>query len=489
MAKKQLFLGLTGLLMVILAACGSSATAVPAVPAAVVAPAAPAAAAKPAAPAAAAAPAAPAAPAAVAKPAAPAAIAAPAVSPALAAYAAKVAGGPGAIYAGDLKQLAGPAPSKAEGDFDGNVPLDSLQRHLFLYDSDFYKGLLAKAKLTNPTPLVSTGQNITIQHACINRALLFCKLVESYLAPNLLERTKGQLKLTISSFPELGVAGPDTLRLVSDGTLAMGELIGPYLGGDLPAIEIQDLFGIFPDQETNYRVIYAVAPDMEKLLVEATGGGKVIHHGWVSGNNVYFFSKKALRTPDDWKGVKFRVPSTATSDWLGGMGASAQFMAFSEVYTAMERGILDGAMSGADAGYGQRWYEVTKYMNGPLLNRQRFAHVINKDVWSKLPSDLQAIMIEEGAKSELEGLRLASIQNEMSLVRLNKAGMEVVEFSPEVRSRSNAVVLERVVTNWVKRIGGPDKPFAKLFNEKVGPLVGVRIEPDGSVVKVPITLK
>jgi hypothetical protein len=119
--------------MLIMAACGSSATAVPAAVAK------------------------PAAPAAVAAPAAPAAVAAPAVSPALLAYAAKVAGGPGAIYVGDLKQLAGPAVTKEQGDFDGNVPLDSLQRHLFVYESDYYKSLLEKAKLTNPTPLVSTG--------------------------------------------------------------------------------------------------------------------------------------------------------------------------------------------------------------------------------------------------------------------------------------------------------------------------------------------
>ena len=63
---------------------------------------------------------------------------APAVDPALVAYAAQHANGPGAIYVGDINQLVGPAPSTSQGDFDGNVTLESLQRHLWIYDSDIY---------------------------------------------------------------------------------------------------------------------------------------------------------------------------------------------------------------------------------------------------------------------------------------------------------------------------------------------------------------
>jgi hypothetical protein len=67
--------------------------------------------------------------------------------------------------------------------------------------------------------------------------------------------------------------------------------------------------------------------------------------------------------------------------------------------------------------------------------------------------------------------------------------MELVEFSPEVRARSNAAIFERMVPNWVKRVGGSDKPFIKVFNEAIGTRVGLRVEPDGSVAKVPITAK
>ena len=101
--------------------------------------------------------------------------------------------------------------------------------------------------------------------------------------------------------------------------------------------------------------------------------------------------------------------------------------------------------------------------------------------------DFQQIVIEEGAKMELEALRLASIQNELGTQNNIDAGLEFVEFSPELRARSNATIIESMVPNWVKRIGGADHPVVNVFNEKVGSRVGMRIEPDGSVIKVPIT--
>jgi len=153
---------------------------------------------------------------------------------------------------------------------------------------------------------------------------------------------------------------------------------------------------------------------------------------------------------------------------------------------ALERGILDAGFTGSDAGFGQRWYEVTKYLNCCLISWPAIDMVMNKKAWDRLPPDLQAILIEEAAKAELELLRIGSIQNEVGILRNTKQGMEYLEFSPELRALSDKAVIERVIPNWAKRVGGPASPWAKIFNEKVGPVVGFRVEADGSAVKVPI---
>ena len=399
-------------------------------------------------------------------------------------YAAKHAGGVGAIYVGDLNQLVGPAATVDQGDFDGNVPLSALENHIWVYESDFYKKILAKANLTNPTPLTSEGVSIKIQHACINRALGPCKVLESTLVPWLEARTNGQLEFVVSSFPELGLAGPDTLNLVASGVLASATIYGGYVGGELPPVEVQNLWGLYNSLEQEFQANEAIIEDIEALVLAETGG-VVMNHHLFSGNDQYFFCKEKVESLDDFKGKKTRSHSAALSDWIEGMGASAQFIAFSEVYTALERGILDCGVTGADASHGQRWYEVTDYMIGPLISWPFVNNVINADKWNQIPEDLQRILIEEAAKSELEALRIGSIQNEMGLIKNQAEGLEFIPFSEAMNEQSlNGAVMERVLPNWVKRVGSGTHPvITDIFNPKIGPLVGLKIEADGSVTK------
>ena len=150
--------------------------------------------------------------------------------------------------------MAGPALSDDLGGYDGDVPLDALERHRWIYESPFYRKLIEKANLIDPTPLTSRGESIEIQHTCRNRALVSCQLLHTYFAPNLDERTNGQVRFYITSFNELGLNGPDTLQLVRDGTLASAVIYGPYLAlphnaRGMPAIGIQNLWGIYSSRE------------------------------------------------------------------------------------------------------------------------------------------------------------------------------------------------------------------------------------------------
>ena len=169
------------------------------------------------------------------------------------------------------------------------------------------------------------------------------------------------------------------------------------------------------------------------------------------------------------------------------MGAQAQDQSrFSslELYTALENGTLDCAASWAGAGYGEYWYEVIDYIIGPLPSFSFSTNLINGDAWRRIPSDLQQIILEEAAKSELEALRLAAIQNEIGLQRNIDAGMEFISFSDEMNRRSLEVTMNSVIPNWVNRVGDPDHPIvAETFNRKVGPIVGLRIQRNGEVVK------
>ncbi len=325
-------------------------------------------------------------------------------------YAMSNAGGPGAIYVGDLSQLAGPAPAWDLGDRDGNVPLDSLERHYWIYESDHYRSLLAKARITNPTQLTSLGESIEIEFVCLNRLFLSCQLMESFFVSNVLERTDGQVRFQISSFPELGLRGRDTVELMSDGTLSSATIYGGYAAGEIPAFDIQYLWGSLSSGEDSYAAAASMAADLDLLVEWHSDGAVIFSHSLYAGNAAYLFCRDFVGSPRDLQGRRTRSFNSPLSNWINGMGAEAQIAAFAEVYTMLERGISDCAVSYAYTAYDQHWYEVANYIAGPIYNVTEQANVVNRDFWNRIPSDLQQIILEEGAKMELETLRLASIQ-------------------------------------------------------------------------------
>ena len=422
----------------------------------------------------------------------------------LKAYAAEKAGGPGAIYIGDgnFDALVGPSVydefaatyGTDLGDDDGNVPLDAILDVKWVFESDYYRQLIEKANLTNPTPLTSSGEDIELQHTCINGQLLWCKHQRVYFVPNVQERTEEQVTLNITSFPELGLAGTDTASLLADGTLGMTEIYGGYVGGEFPTLAVQYIWGLWPDHETHYRVLTNIAPDLDQVIKEELDA-QVLMRNWIAGDDQFFFSNQRLETPEDFQGLKTRSHSSELSDWINHMGAAAQFMAFAEVYTALERGVIDAAVTGANPGLSQRFYEVAEYMNGRLFSFNSTTNVVNGDVWDSIPADIQQIMLEEGAKYELEALRLTAIHNVTGITRNTEAGLELVEFGPEAQALSKRAAAESVLPNWLQRLGYPDEGqnVVDVFNEKIGPFVGLEVQRDESVergfsvIDVPIT--
>ena len=455
----------------------------------------------------------------------------------------QTSGGPGAVYRGDgnWAALTGPAVRpEFEGQFefgdsDGQVPLDAILQHQWIFESGYYRSLVDKAGLDNPTPLTSSGRNITLEFACLNSRLYWCRHLETYFVPNVAERTNGQVTIEVSSFPELGLSGPDTGVLLAEGSVEMAEIYGGYIAASFPSWELQSLRGLWPDDRTRFEAETAMAPGLDQI-VAGDMDSQPLFRNWIADGGLFLFSDVALETPEDFGGLKIRSFSASLSDWISGMGGDAQFVAFSEIYYALERSILDAGVTNASAAYTQRWYEVADYMNGPFYSLDSTIVAVSNHDWDGIPTDLQQILIEEGARQELESLRLATIQGITAMERITGAGIQIVEFSPEIRAQSRRVAIECVIPGWLKRVGHPSAsrctgsivpaaqsttprstpafrptpaavvsptgptpsptasgqqtPTAEavravdLFNRSVGPVVGLRIEADGSVTEL-----
>ena len=335
---------------------------------------------------------------------------------------------------------------------------------------------------TAAAPAAATQEPITLQVVCINRTLRPCELIDSFYAPKVAERTNGEVTIEISSYPELGLAGPDTIRLVNDHTLEFAEIYSGYVGGDLPIIDVGNLWGLSPSNDAHLALTDAIEDDMIRILREATGGEPIFRAYYP---NQYVFSREPLPDLASYKDKNIRQHSTILGDLLAGLGAEGQFVAFADVYTALERGVLDAGITGGTPGYGQRWYEVTDYLYGPIVGSVGVTYVtVNSEKWAALSPENQRILKEVGAEFDAENRRLLKAQWDPDGINLNvEEGMEYHDFPDDVKTQMRVTALKTIIPNWVERAGGPDSEGVKIFNEKVGPIVGVVINSDGTATE------
>ena len=334
--------------------------------------------------------------------------------PSLGELATQYAGGPGAIFVGDLTQLVGPAPYVEFGDAEGNVSLDALRENRWIYESDYYRSLLNRANLAEPTPLTSSGERIEITHVCAHRELLACRLLESYLARNLLERTNGQVQLTVASPSDLGRVGQDSVGLLANGTLDSATIDNVLSDAEITGLGILFLPGLYSSSPQEFEAAQAIIPDIDEQVLSRTGG-VVFNRSWFAGNDQYLFCREPLLSPDDFENRRVRSHHSALADWIDGMGADAEFWSFDFVPEAMQNRRFDCAMTGVIHANERRWDEFADYMVGPLVSFPFATNVLSLRIWQSMPQDLRQILLEEAAKSELEALRLASAQNEVGL--------------------------------------------------------------------------
>ncbi len=330
-----------------------------------------------------------------------------------------------------------------------------------------------------PASSGTTGESFEFQYVCVNRTLLPCKVIQEFL-DTVNTRTNGQIDIQLSSYPELGISGFDMIRLLEDGTIGLGEIYSGFVGGEFPIFEAANLWGAYASVDQWFEASEALQEDIKTLVTRETGGGQIVGFNYYSGN--YFFTKKPLNTLDDFAGVKTRSHSNVLSDLVNHMGADAQTMAFADVYPALERGVLDGAVTCGSCAVGQKWFEVTDYLTGPVPGT--FAETFitfNGKQWDSLPPDLQAIILEEGVLHS-ERAKAAALQADIDAEgELIALGMEHSNFSPEMLDLLKEAARVAVIPKWAERAGGYDSEALQLYNSKVAPITGLYVAPDGTV--------
>ncbi|MDQ2695422.1 MAG: TRAP transporter substrate-binding protein DctP [Pseudomonadota bacterium] len=165
--------------------------------------------------------------------------------------------------------------------------------------------------------------------------------------------------------------------------------------------------------------------EIKKVIEE--GGGKVLADAWLAGG---FASKdNCIRNPEDVKGQVTRAAGPAFERMMAEAGASIASMPSSEIYTAMQTGVLDSTSTSSGSLVSFRIYELSKCLTAPGDYTLWFMYepvLISKKTWDKLSQEQQDALTAAGEKAEEYFIEQAKKLDQELIDTFRKAGVEVV---------------------------------------------------------------
>jgi TRAP-type C4-dicarboxylate transport system substrate-binding protein len=231
-------------------------------------------------------------------------------------------------------------------------------------------------------------------------------------AEEVAKRSNGTL--TVRMFPggALGPA-PATFQRVKSGVADIGYSLQGFTSDQFPRTLLMEVPGVAQDNATATRKLWAVFD----LIKDDYQGVKVL--GLLStGPNVITSRDKQVKVPDDIKGMRIRVPSKLMGEILKAVDASPVFMNITEVYNAVQTGVLGGVATGTSALRGFKLGEVLRYYNDYEFGVSPQFVVMNQASYDKLsPEHKKVIDDTTGLNFSLKG---AKVYDDEAVIQLKE---------------------------------------------------------------------
>jgi C4-dicarboxylate-binding protein DctP len=208
--------------------------------------------------------------------------------------------------------------------------------------------------------------------------------------------------------------------------LALGsvQLLAPSLAKFGPLgvrdFEVFDLPYIFDDEVDLHKVTGGASGKSLFKKLESKGITGLAY--WDNGFKI-FSSNKPLKLPADVKGQKMRIQSSQVlAAQMKALGALPQTMAFSEVYQALQTGVVDGTENPPSNLYTQKMHEVQKHAIVSNHGYLGYAVIVNKKFWDGLPADVRAGLEAAMAEATVYANKIAKEENDQALEKVKASG-------------------------------------------------------------------
>ena len=294
------------------------------------------------------------------------------------------------------------------------------------------------------------------------------------------KKSNGRIEVNLKSWPEMNVQGPEVIRLVRSGQVDLAATPLTTVSGDVPILDGIDLAGLNTELAQARKVADALVPVANREL-EKLGVKLVATYPFPAQ---VFFCKKPVAGLADLKGLKIRTNGPSASDLIGFVGGQPAAIAFGEVYTALERGTVDCAITGTGSGNGVKWYEVTSHLYTLSTAWSTSGYFVNLAWWNKLDPAVRTFLEGQmtavqdaqwklGAEVTQDGID-CNIGNAAGcrIYTLVKAKpMTLVRPTDADKARLREALTAAVLPGWVKRCG---QKCADAYNQVIAPISGVK---------------
>ena len=237
--------------------------------------------------------------------------------------------------------------------------------------------------------------------------------------------TKGKFKVNLFPSGQLGNEN-EMIKNLTMGTMDLGVITNAPTGSFIKNFMVFDLPFIFPDEKTAHGVLDGKAGEM---LLERLKKMSIVGLGYAEGGFRHMINNvRPIHTPEDTKGIKFRVMTTPI--YIGlfqSLGSNAVPMPWGEVFTAVQQKVIDGLEIPVPVVYANKYYEVTKYLSLTGHTYSPLIMMCSDQRWKKLTSEEQGIF--RTAAREAAAFERAKIKEIISdvLGKVKATGMAVNE--------------------------------------------------------------
>lgn len=298
---------------------------------------------------------------------------------------------------------------------------------------------------------------------------------EPFFNQRLNEASGGKIVGKIQSQSGLGLKGFEIMRMVKNGVFDFAFGLPGYVAAENAIFEGADLSSLTQDIDTQRKVSDAYFETLENAFADIYNAKLLMLYPFPSQT---LWCNGEVNGIADLDGKKIRVYSTTLGDFVEGVGGTSVTVAFSEVIPALEKGVVDCAITGTMSAYTAKWNQVATHAYTLRVGWGLAFGAMNMNKWNSLSADQQALLQTEIAALNEAMWAETATEDDVAISCITGGACEVgepgsmvlVEPTAEDLAARDQIATDVVLARWAERCG---EECAENWNNTVGPILGL----------------